>query len=97
MGGRGVFLSIVLVNRACVRLGVCEGEGSSPPVFELMRCLAYGGSLSSVGYNFREVRIRPCKGCCAVPRCTELYNTPLPPLRPECFCMELVKLLEPLC
>lgn len=70
-GGREgcVFLSVVLVNRACVRFGVCVGEGS-PPVFELMQRLAYNGSPSSAGDNFREVTIRPRKGCCAVPRCT---------------------------
>lgn len=53
----------------CAFWGVCGG-GIFPPVFELMQCLAYSGSLSSAGDNFREVMIRPCKGCCAVPRCT---------------------------
>lgn len=38
-----MFLSIVLVNCACVHFGECVGEAFFPPVFELMQFLAYSG------------------------------------------------------
>lgn len=77
VGGRVSVLCIVLVNPAHVYLGVTRGDGSTPPVFELMQSLAYSGNLSSAGGNSGK-----CNGQThirgAPTKCTPLHTIPSP-------------------